>query len=285
MNSSSSLKFSYGVYHQFLHLLSNSTSPFTSMEVWLPSGVNIKPKRADQIALGYVKYFDNRHFKFTMEAYYKYMQNQIDYEPHADLLLNPLVEGELRFGKANAYGMEYLFEKTHGKLSGWVSYTYSRVFKKTPEINEGKPYPAFRDRPHDFAINLNYKISKKTSFSANWSYYTGSAITTPVAFYEYNGYKVPFYGEKNNDRLPDYHRLDLGLNIKFNPGESRFKHSLKISLYNAYGRKNPISINYNKVDQEGRLVVPVDLFGTDEFVYSQRDLLRIMPSISYKFEL
>jgi hypothetical protein len=285
IDSSSTVKFSYGSYHQYLHLLSNSTSPFTSMEVWLPSGVNIRPQRGDQVAVGYVKYFDKKHYKLTLEAYYKHMQNQIDYEPHANLLLNPLVEGELRFGKANAYGIEFLFEKTYGDLDGWVSYTYSRVFKKTKEINNGNKYPAFRDRPHDFSINLNYKLSTKTSLSANWSYYTGSAITTPVAFYNYNGYRVPLYGHKNNDRLPDYHRLDLGLKINFNPGESRFKHSLKISLYNAYGRKNAISLNYNKIDENGKLVVPVDLFGTSEFVFSQRDLLRIMPSISYKFEL
>jgi len=285
IDSTSSLKLSYGAYHQYIHLLSNTTSPFTSIEVWLPSGVNIKPQRADQVALGYSKFFKKRLYKLTTEVYYKYMQNQIDYEAHADMLLNPLVEGELRFGKTHAYGIEFLFEKTYGDINGWMSYTYSRVKRKTPEINGGKSYRAFRDRPHDFSIYLNYKLSRKVHFSANWSYYTGSAITTPIGFYEFNDNTVPLYGSKNNDRLPDYHRLDLGFKYIFNKPESRYKHSLSLSLYNAYGRKNPISINYNKIEKDGKLVVPVDLFGTDDLVFSQRDLMRIMPSISYKFEL
>jgi len=285
IDSSSSIKFSYGAYHQYIHLLSNTTSPFTSIEVWLPSGENIKPQRSDQVALGYTRFFDKNRYKFSVEGYYKYMQNQIDYKPHANMLLNPLVEGELRFGNAHAYGLEFLLEKNRGKLDGWVSYTYSRVFRKSKDINGGKYYPAFRDRPHDISVFMNYKVSEKTSLSANWSYYTGSAITTPIGFYEFNDQTIPLYGEKNNDRLPNYHRLDLGLKYVFNKPDDRFKHSLTLSLYNAYGRKNPISINFNKTKQNNNLVVPVDLFGTGDLVFSQRDLLRIMPSISYKFEL
>lgn len=285
IDSSSSLKFSYGAYHQYIHLLSNTTSPFTSIEAWLPSGVNIKPQRADQLALGYTKFWGKRQYKVTAEAYYKHMQNQIDYEAHADMLLNPLLEGELRFGKAQAYGLEFLLEKTYGRLNGWMSYTWSRVWKKTPDINGGKYYRAFRDRPHDFSISLNYKWKPIVELNAQWTYYTGSAITTPIGFYKFNDNTLPLYGEKNNDRLPDYHRLDLGIKVVFNKPESRFKHSLTLSLYNAYGRKNPISINYNKIDQNGRLLIPVDLFGTADLVFSQRDLLRIMPSVSYKFEL
>lgn len=285
LDSVSTLRFSYGAYHQYIHLLSNTTSPFTSIEVWLPSGINIKPQRADQFALGYTSFFKARQYKFTAEAYYKYMKNQIDYEPHANMLLNPLIEGELRYGLAHAYGLELLLEKTYGKLNGWMNYTYSRVFRRTAEINGGKIYPAFRDRPHDFSIAIDYALTEKTKFNAQWSYSTGSAITTPVGFYTFNDQTVPLYGDKNNDRLPDYHRLDLGLKYSFRKPGKRIRHTFTFSLYNAYARKNPISINYNKVEQDGKLVVPVDLFGMSDFVFSQRDLLRIMPSVSYKFEL
>jgi hypothetical protein len=285
IDSLSALKFSYGAYHQYIHLLSNTTSPFTSIEVWLPSGVNIRPQRADQLALGYTTFFDKRRYSLTAELYYKYMQNQIDYEPHANMLLNPLVEGELRFGIAHAYGLELLLERSYGRLNGWASYTYSRVFRRTADVNNGKLYPAFRDRPHDFSISLDYSLSERTTLNAQWTYYTGSAITTPVGFYQFNDQTIPLYGDKNNDRLPDYHRLDLGLKYSFHRPGKRTRHTFTFSLYNAYARKNPVSINSNKVQQDGRLVIPVDLYGVDDFVFSQRDLLRIMPSISYKFEL
>jgi hypothetical protein len=285
LDSSSSLKFSYGAYHQYIHLLSNSTSPFTSIEVWLPSGKNLKPQRGDQLALAYIKYLDKAGLKFTSELYYKYMQNQIDYIPHANMLLNPLVEGELRLGKAHAYGLELFLERKQGRLNGWMSYNYSRVFRRTKGINEGKYYRAFQDRPHDFSIYLNYRLTDKVHLAANWSYYTGSAITQPIGFYDYNDSTIPLYGDKNNGRLPNYHRLDLAFKYTFNKPDSWYKHSLNLSLYNAYANKNPISLNYNKTEQNGQLVVPVDLFGSSDLVVSQRDLLRIMPSISYKFEL
>ena len=285
IDSSRSVKFSYGAYHQYIHLLSNSTSPFTSIEVWLPSGLNIKPQRADQLALGYYHSFGESDLHFSLEGYFKNMQNQIDYEPHADMLINPLVEGELRYGRARAYGMEWFLEKKYGRLNGWASYTWSRVFLKTPGINEGNTYRAFRDRPHDISLFLNYELTPRLLLSGNWNWYTGSPVTLPIGFYAYNDTTIPLYGEKNNARLPDYHRLDLALRYILNKPGSRYKHSLSFSLYNVYGRKNPVSVNYNRIQKDQRLVVPADLFGMEGLVYSQRDLLRVMPSISYKFEL
>jgi len=284
-DSSSYLKCSYGSYHQYIHLLSNTTSPFTSMETWLPSGVNIKPQRADQFALGYYRFYKKYHTQFSVEMYYKLMKNQIDYIPHAYMLLNPLVESELRYGKAFSYGLEFLLEKKHGKLNGWMSYTYSRVFRKTPDINEGKRYRAFQDRPHDFSVFLNYKKSERASFSANWSFYTGSPVSVPVSYYQFNDQTVPVYGQKNNARLPNYHRLDLAYRYILNKPDSKFRHSLSFAVYNVYARKNPISVNFNKIEKDGQLLIPGDLTGLEDQVVSQVDLMRFMPSISYKFEL
>jgi len=286
LDSTSSIKCSYGINHQYVQLISNSISPFTSLDVWLPAGTNIKPQRADQVALGYIKYFHHSHFEFTMEGYYKYMRNQIDYEPHANLILNPLIEGELRFGDSWSYGIEVMFKRTQGKLTGWLAYTWSRTFKQIEGLNNNEPFPAFYDRPHDFSIYLSWQVSKRSNLSATWVYYTGSAITTPIGYYDYQGYSVPLYGEKNNDRLPDYHRLDLSYNLRLNRQERRFVHSLSFAVYNFYNRENPVSINFNKIEtKNGEFVVPANIYGTNEIVTTQKYLLGIMPSITYKFKI
>lgn len=284
IDSTSSLKLSYGIYHQYMQLISNTTNPFTSLEVWLPSSPTIKPQRADQAALGYRKYFPQRKLEFTAEAYYKYMTNQIDYLPHAQTLLNPFIEGELRFGTIKAYGIEFLLKKDLGKLNGWMGYTWSRSIRQTPGVNRGRAYPAFQDRPHDFSIFLNYRLAPRVHFSANWIYSTGSAISTPTGFYTFNDQVVPIYDEKNNDRLPDYHRLDVAFKFIFNKPEKRFKHNLTLSLYNAYARQNPIAINFNKIeDDQGNPIVRANVWGEDTYIATQSELVRFMPSLTYKF--
>jgi hypothetical protein len=285
-DSTLSLKCSYGIYHQYIQLISNSISPFSSFEVWLPSGPNIKPQRADLLAIGLNKLFSKIKLDLITEIYYKWMKNQIDYEPHASLLLNPLLEGELRFGTARSYGFELMVRRTQGRLSGWISYTWSRTWQSIKGINQGNEFPAFYDRPHDFAIFISYHLSKRVNVSVNWIYYTGSAITTPVGFYEYNGYTLPLYDDKNNDRLPDYHRLDLALNWQLNKTEKKFQHNLTFAIYNFYNRHNPVSVNFNKIEtKEGKYVVPANLYGTDEIMTTQRYLLGIFPSVTYKFKI
>jgi len=286
LNETSSLKLSYGIYHQYIHMLSNSISPFSSFEIWMPSSTNIKPQRADQLALGFYKLLKKTNLEFTAEAYYKKMSNQIDYTSHANLLLNPLIEGELRFGEAKSYGIEFLLRRTKGRLSGWVSYTWSKAIKEIDGVNNDKEFPAYYDRPHDFAIFLSYHLSKRVNVSANWLFYTGSAITTPIGFYSYNDYNVPLYGDKNNDRLPDYHRLDVALNWQLNKQENKYQHNLTFAIYNLYNRYNPVSINFNKIeDQDNNFVVPENLFGTSEIFTTQKYLSGILPSITYKFRI
>lgn len=280
-----SLKFSLGTYHQNLHLITNSISPFSSFEIWMPSGKNIRPQRARQLTAGFSGLMPSKGFEFEAELYYKRMRNQIEYENHAKLLLNPLIVGELYFGEARAYGLELFIRRTKGRLTGWAGYTYSRVFNRFEEINNNRKYPAFYDRPHDFSIFLSWQLSRKLIVSLNWIYHTGSAITTPTGFYYYNGSTVPYYGEKNNDRLPDYHRLDVSMNWKFGKPNHRFQHSLNFGIYNLYNRHNPVAINFNKVKtQNGNIVVPSNLFGTNEIMATQKYMGGIMPSLTYKFK-
>ena len=284
IDSTSALKLSYGIYHQYMQLISNTSNPFTSLEVWLPSSPTIKPQRSDQVALGYSKYFGKKQIEFTAEAYYKKMTHQIDYETHANTLLNPLIEGELRFGTLRAYGIEFLFKKDIGRLNGWMGYTWSRAIRTTPGVNGGRAYPAFQDRPHDFSVFINYRLRPRVFFSANWIYSTGSAISTPTGFYTFYDQTIPVYDKKNNDRLPDYHRLDVAFKFILNKPERRYKHSLTFSLYNAYAHKNPIAINFNKIENDnGNPIVRANALGEQTYIATQSELIRFMPSLTYKF--
>jgi len=285
INEKSSFKISYCRATQFIQVLSNSTSPFTSLEVWVPSGPNIKPQTSDQFALGYFRTLAKSKLNFSAETFYKLLHHQIDYEDHANMLFNPLIEGELRFGEARAYGLELMLRKTEGKLNGWLGYTYSRALKQINGINNNQEFPANYDRPHNIVFNLSYNDTKHWVISANWIYLTGGAISTPTGFFYYNGYSVPIYGEKNNDRLPDYHRLDISVTYKFNKPERRYQHSLILTLYNAYGRKNPISVNFNKMmDDKGNFVVPANMDVIYELVPSTISVAGIIPSLTYNFK-
>ncbi len=285
IDSTSLVKLSYGIYHQFIHLISNSTSPFTSFEVWLPSSPNIKPQKANQISLGFVKYIPKAGIELSMEAYYKKMSNQIDYEPHANTFLNPLIEGELRFGKMNSYGSEFLVKKDRGKFNGWIAYTYSRTMRRTPEINKGKEYPAFQDRPHDLSLMMNYNISRRLMVSLYWTSYSGSTFSSPTGFYTFKGNRIPIYGQKNNDRLPAYHRMDFAVKFILNKNpENRYRHSLTFSLFNALAHKNIVDINFNKIENENNsLLVKANVIGQESLIATQTMLVRFLPSLTYKF--
>ncbi len=278
------IKASYSRTTQYLQVLTNSVSPFTSMEVWAPAGPNIKPQHADQFATGYFHRFLKGNLIFSAEAFYKHFYNQIDFEDHPDMLYNPYLEGELRFGKAWSYGLELMLRKTTGRFTGWIGYTYTRAKRRIDEVNNNKTFPAYYDRPHDLCMNLSYSTRKYWVFAASWIFVSGGAITTPTGFYTYNGYTVPVYGDKNNSRLPDYHRLDLAITCKLNPNSTRFKHSVMLSFYNAYGRKNPFSLNYNKImNDNGDFVVPSDLEGGYEIIPTSLSVAGIIPSLNYIF--
>lgn len=285
VDSASSVKASYERTAQYLQLLSNTNSPFTSLDVWVPSGPNIKPQTADQLALGYYRTFKKLAVDVSIEAYYKYMYNQIDYEDHASLLLNPLLEGELRFGNAWSYGLEFLFSKTYGQFTGTIAYTLSKTERQINGINNNNPYSPYYDRPNDVSIMLNYQTKKRWTFSTCFYYATGSSVTTPTSYYYYYGAQVPIYAEKNNERLPDYHRLDISASFRLNKNtDKKFQHNLTFSIYNVYNRKNPFTATFNKIeDEDGRFVVAMNTLTEPGIVPTQIYLLGIVPSIHYNF--
>ena len=267
-----SVKASYARTYQYLQLAQNSTVG-TPLDIWFPSSPNIKPQLADQVALGYFRNFRHNTIETSIEGYYKWMQHVVDFKDFAQLLLNNKLEGEVRTGKAWSYGLEFLVRLNEKKVSGWVSYTYSRTFRQIPEINNNNPYPAPYDKPNNISVVFNYIISKRFTASANWVYATGAPVTFPTGRAEIGGKIVPIYSDRNQYRYADYHRLDLSVIFysKEKPGK-KFKWDLNFSVYNAYARHNTWTINFLQDDVNPNVT-------TAEKVY----LFGIIPSITFNF--
>ncbi len=246
INKFSSAKASYSRTVQYMQLASNSSGGMP-LDIWFPSSPVVKPQRADQVAIGYFRNFLDNSFETSVETYYKRMHNVIDFRDHAQLLMNPRMEGEIRNGTANAYGIELMIKKNHGKLTGWISYTFSRIIREINEINDGKQYPANYDKPHNINIILSYEYTKRMVFSANWIYATGAPVTFPVATFYYNNTVNKIYSSRNGYRMRDFHRLDLSFTLKGKDRPGRMWHGDWVfSVYNAYGRHNDWMINFTQ---------------------------------------
>jgi CarboxypepD_reg-like domain/TonB-dependent Receptor Plug Domain len=271
-NTSSSVKASYVRNVQNLHLISNSTTS-SPTDKWLASTNIIKPEVADQVSVGYYKNLHDNNYELSLEAYYKTMQNQVDYKDGADVFINSdAIETQLLFGKGRAYGIEMLFKKKTGRFNGWVSYTLSKTERRIVGINENAWYNAKQDRTHDVAVVAIYQLSKKWTLSANWIYYTGSAVTFPAGKYRIDDQTVFYYTKRNAYRMPAYHRLDIGATWLLKQ-KKKFSSELTISLYNAYGRENAYTIEFrdNKDDPDKTEAVQTALF-------------KYIPSVSYNFK-
>lgn len=271
LNSSSSVKGSYVRNVQNLHLISNSTTS-SPTDKWVASTNIIKPEISDQGSIGYYKNISGNKYELTVETYYKTMQNQIDYRDGANVYTNGAIESQLLFGKGRAYGVEWLFKKKEGKLTGWVSYTLSKTERKINGINNSDWYNARQDRTHDIAIVAMYQLNKKWTLSANWIYYTGDAVSFPSGKYTVGGDVYYYYTERNGYRMPNYHRLDIGATKQLKE-RKHWTSELAFSLYNAYGRENAYTINFrtNKDDASKTEAVQTALF-------------KFIPSISYNFK-
>jgi hypothetical protein len=242
LSEQQSVKFSYGRNTQNIHLLSNSTSS-TPTDVYVMSSNNIKPEIADQLSAGYFRNFSNDDYEFSAEAYYKWMQNQIDYKDGAQLLVNSDVESLLTYGSGRAYGVELLLKKKRGRFNGWVGYTLSRTERKFDAINNGSYYAARQDRTHDLSLVGIYKLNKRWSLSSAFIYGTGNAVTYPTGKYILNGLTMYSYSERNGYRLPATHRLDIGATLE-GKEHKRYHSSWTFSIYNVYGYHNPYAITF-----------------------------------------
>lgn len=279
LNKNSSVKAGYSRTAQYIHLLSNTTS-VTPLDVWTPSGKFIKPQVSDQYAVGYFRNFKDKTYALEIEAYYKTVDNRIDYIDGSDLIGNNTIETEILNGEARAYGLEFLLRKTKGKFTGWLAYTISKAEQRTPGgasgglgINDGKWYNSAHDRTHDVSVTGSYKFNEKWTFGANLIYQTGRPVTYPNGQYEYEDLTIANYSRRNSDRLTAYHRIDVSATWRPNRRpDKKWKGEWVFGIYNIYNRKNAASISFGQNRETGiNEATRTAIFG-------------IVPSVSYNFK-
>ncbi len=272
-----SIKAGFSNMYQYIHTLSNTTT-VSPIDTWKLSDLNIRPQTSQQVTLGLFRNLEEGAFEVSVEGFYKWAQDVLDFKTGAQILLNDAIETEVIQGDGRAYGVEFLFKKTQGRLSGWLGYTYSRSLirfdSEFPEerVNDGKFFPSNYDRPHDVSLIANYKFTRRYSASLNFAYQTGRPITYPVGQFNFNNSDYVFYSDRNAFRIPDYIRLDLGINIEGNHKKNKLAHSFwTISVYNVLGRNNPYSLFF--VSENG------------EVKALQSSIFAIpVPSITYNFK-
>ncbi len=247
-----SIKGSYNRMTQYIQQAQSAQS-VAPYDVWYTASNNIPPQQSDQYSLGYFQSFFSHQVETSLELFYKDMKNICDIIDNGNLIGNEYLEREIRTGRGWAYGLEVLIQKQKGSLQGFIGYTWALAQRQTDGINQGLVYYAPNDRRHDLSLSGNYTISPKWIVGINFVYATGSAFTMPIGKMFYQSSFAPIYADRNSSRLPHYHRMDLSLT--FNPElenreERRFTSSWNFSLFNVYGRTNPISVSF--AQKEGK---------------------------------
>lgn len=272
---SSSVKFGYHHLYQFLHLVTNSTA-VTPVDIWQPSGYYFKPQQSDQVSIGYFIDFREKKYGASIEAFYKSVNNVLDFKDGAQLILNPHLETELLQGKASSYGVETVISRNVGRLTGSINYTYSRSFRviagptQSESINQGNQYPSNFDQPHVLNVAWKYNLSRRHFFTGNFTYHTGRPVTIPLSVFSFENVGVAYFSSRNQYRIPDYDRLDLALVIEGNHKRNkRTKGMWVFSVYNVYARKNPYSVFYKSAGTGVPKSYQLSIIGT------------VLPSVSY----
>jgi len=274
-NDNASVKASYYRTRQYLQLLSNTITP-SPLDYWIASGPYVKPTISDQYTLGFYQNLHHDLYEVSVEAFYKVMANTVDYIEGADLILNEAPEQGLTQGDGRAYGLELQIKRKEENFNGWISYTYSRSLRKYDSgipilrVNSGEYYSSIYDTPHDLSVVANYRILPRVVFSLNFNYKSGRPITIPVSKFSYGPVlSVLNYSDRNEYRMPDYHRLDITFTLEDKMKRNkRFKGEWSFSIYNLYGRKNAYSIYF-------------DEYGT---AHKVSILGSVFPSLSYNFK-
>ena len=271
-----SLKLSYNRLNQYLHLISNTSSP-TPLDIWVPSGPYLKPQILDQFAFGFYK--TSKPIKIESEIFYKKIKNRLDYVDGADLVGNDNIETVVISGDARAYGIEFLLKKIQGRHKYWIAYTISKSEQKTPGrnrietgINFSNWYNTPYDKTHDLSINSEYKINNKLKLVGNFIYQTGQPTNYPNSQYNYMNLNIPNYGERNSSRLPNYHRLDINLTLQPKKSKGKVESTWVFGIYNLYNRDNAASIIFRRNNETLKNeAVQISIFG-------------IVPSVTYNFK-
>ena len=277
------IKAAYNRTFQYIHLISNTITP-NPTDIWKLSDSHIAPTRTDHFSLGLFKNFSDNQWESYVDFFFKDIRNSIDYKDGADLLFNPYIETELLNADARAYGMEVFIKKNVGQTQGWLSYTLSRAERRTttpfPEeqINDGNYFPDDNDKTHDLSFVMLQRLTQRVELSASFNYSTGRPITLPTGKYNFEGNPIPHFSNRNQNRITDYHRLDLsfklnGRRVKKNGQVRKFQDYWTFTVYNVYARRNAFSYFFRESDsQPGETeVVRYSVFGT------------AIPSLTYNF--
>ncbi|REH00510.1 TonB-dependent receptor-like protein [Flavobacterium aquicola] len=278
-NNNQSIKASYNRMSQYLHLISNTASA-SPLDIWAPSDQYLKPEILDQVAFGYFQNFKDDKYSIEAETFYKKTKNKADYIDGAELIANDAIERVLLNGEARSYGLELLFKKNSGRLTGWISYTLSKAEQRTPGrnadepgINAGQWYRANYDKLHNLSVTSAYSLSPKWTLGGIFTYQSGKAATFPNGKYLYQGMTVPSYGLRNENSLSAYHHLDLSATYVPKPEKQKgWQSEWVFSIYNVYNRSNAASYTFGQNpdtgDSEARRI---SIFG-------------IIPSVTYNFK-
>ncbi|EON75964.1 TonB-dependent receptor [Lunatimonas lonarensis] len=286
LNESLSLKGSYNRNFQYVQIATNNSAGLP-IDRWTPAGPYIAPVRSDQVSIGAFKNLDNNRFELSVEGYYKDFDQVIDLKQGANILFSDNLETEVLAGRGWSYGVEFLLRKNVGKSTGWLSYTWSRVYRQIDGINEDRPFNPRFDRPHDVSLIVNHRLTPRLELSGTFVYSSGVAVTFPVGSYVIDNQRVPLYSpRRNEDRFPAFHRMDLSANLKNRDKGRWWKGSWNFSVYNAYNRKNPFSYQFTDIYNNDITFNP----GPGREVTSVRPgvvmtyLFGVLPSITYNFE-
>jgi hypothetical protein len=277
VTENSSIKIAYDRTYQYMHLVSNTAS-ITPFDIWQPSNTFFKPQSADQYSIGYYKNSKNRTWESFIEVFYKNVNNVLDFKSGTQLILNDHLETDLLQGKTRSFGVEFSMVKNFGRLTGNINYTYSRSFRtfagnsSIESINNGNEYPSNFDQPNIFNLSWKYAFTKRFSFTGTFTYHTGRPITIPVNSYIVDHVPIADFSDRNQYRVPDYHRLDIAFVLTGNYKRNKpWSGSWTLSVFNVYGRKNAYSIFFkeqNSIYNPYRL----SILGT------------MLPSLTYSFK-
>lgn len=267
-----SVKAGYSRTSQNIHALrnQNTTTPFDRYSI---SSNLVKPEVADQVSLGLFVMTPEQDYDFSLEGYYRHVDNVLDYRDGISFASAIEIERLVLAGEGRGYGAELCARKNTGKLTGWISYTLSWSKTRIDGISQGEWYNANNDRRHDINIVARYRLSPTWTLNATWIFNSGQAFTAPSAKYQLIDNYIYYYAERNGYRAPDYHRMDIGATWSKKICKGRLTREWTFGIYNLYNRYNPYLIRFED-SQYGR--------GTQAKQYS---LFGIVPSVSFNLKL
>ena len=276
LSKATSIKASFTQNYQYTHLASLASVSLPT-DTWFPSTDKVKPELGRQYAIGLFRNFLDNKIETSFEAYYKTMQNLIDYKdgfaPGDNVKENP--DNNFVFGKGESYGGELFVNKKYGKVTGWIGYTLSWTTRQFDDLNYGKKFYARYDRRHDVSFISSYELNPRWTFSFVWVYGSGNAITIPVRRYVIDGQVVSEYGDRNGYRMPPYHRADISATLN-GKNKGKVQSSWTFAIYNVYNRKNPYFIYFENKGDFAQ--------GTLEVQAKQVSLFPLLPSITWNFK-